>query len=116
MKNVLIYTIFLCLFLNVLSFKDNCIVKYSFKKVCHFYRSSDDCNRQTLKNCQKIRTTYNEFRCPIYICKKVSYHFLSCNGFVYRLTCCSCLSGRVFIDGARCSLPCFQFNSIQHVL
>jgi len=83
------FILFFCLILKETQLKviDNseviCEVKYKFSKICHFYRLDNKCDHLEYKTCQVTKISRNEFKCPIYFCKKViaiSYIFYKMDG------------------------------------
>lgn len=48
-----------------------CEIKYSFKKLCHFYiiTNTKNCNEQNLIGCKIYKTTRHEQKCPTFICQ-----------------------------------------------
>ena len=42
---------------------------YTFQKICHRYRIDETCQPPTkVTNCERIKTTYNDRKCPVYFC------------------------------------------------
>ncbi len=46
----------------------NCKTTYSYAKVCHHYNFQSSCVPWNLKECQKVKTTYHQQKCPKYEC------------------------------------------------
>ncbi len=47
----------------------NCKTSYVFAKVCHHYDfQKTSCVPWNLQQCQKVRTSYNQMKCPKYQC------------------------------------------------
>ena len=47
----------------------NCDLFYHFARVCHrFDYGNNFCNEWDTTLCDIVKTTYNDYRCPTYIC------------------------------------------------
>ncbi len=64
----------------------NCKTIYTFSKVCHHYKFElgQECVPWNLTSCKKLKTTYNQFKCPKYIC--VSFLLWYVNRFKKEIT------------------------------
>lgn len=76
--NIVFCTLFFLFVGLVKSNEPKCVLKQTFAKVCHFYdiTNTNGCFRYSLENCRIFRTTYNEFRCPKYICTEVKINLI----------------------------------------
>ena len=46
-----------------------CRVTFKFQKICHRYRIDASCQPPNKhQDCKKIKTTYNDRKCPQYVC------------------------------------------------
>ena len=47
----------------------NCRVTFKFEKICYRYRIDDHCQPpRKVADCERIKTTYNDRKCPNYFC------------------------------------------------
>ena len=47
----------------------NCELRLKFQRVCNHYKPQPECRPPSQVDlCQRIKTTYNERKCPFYIC------------------------------------------------
>ena len=52
-----------------------CQLRLSFQRVCHHYKPHEQCRPPfQIDLCQRIKTTYNERKCPLYLCVSLEYH------------------------------------------
>ena len=50
-----------------------CRVTFKFQKICHRYRIDDNCRPpHKIENCERLKTTYNDRKCPQHICVSIS--------------------------------------------
>lgn len=75
MKSEILMLIFLIV--NVYS---NCILNFKAAKVCKFYKLHQNCmpsNLETMdKNCEVLKVTRNEKKCPYYSCYVMLFLYL----------------------------------------
>ena len=53
-----------------LVFCHNCVLKFKFARICHFYKFNENCIRGDKLFCKLIVTKKDQLKCPYYICPK----------------------------------------------
>lgn len=69
----------------------NCELRLKFQRVCNHYKPQPECRPPSQVDlCQRIKTTYNERKCPFYICVSLEGVFLNDVTFLcMRVTPCN---------------------------
>lgn len=81
--------IFFCfLFGLIANASGQCKVRYMYKKVCIQYSyNGGDCQPSNTVNCENSKTSYNDFKCPVYICDKVRIKLKKNIGLRFTMLC-----------------------------